>query len=259
MADSTLANLTAATPATGGLFYGTQSGNDRKFTLTAAGATLAEAANAAAQLTAINAVEKASTPATTATGGTLYGTQSGNARNFTVTAAGATLMEAANSAAQLTALGAVAKSTYDANSILAANTDDTPVAVTVAEQRIIGRVTGGNIDDLTPAQVRSIINAVYNYGNTGTATVTLDAANGVAQKATLTGNITLAAPSNPVEGMEMSVQLTASGGARTITLSGITVPTGVTFTGTVASGSVRRLKLFYTGSAWLLTSNLEFA
>ena len=77
MADSTLANLTAATPATGGLFYGTQSGNDRKFTMTAAGATLAEAANAAAQLTA---------------------------------------------------LGAVAKSTYDANSILAANTDDTPIS-----------------------------------------------------------------------------------------------------------------------------------
>lgn len=98
-----------------------------------------------------------------------------------MTAAGATLAEAANTAAQLTALGAVAKSTYDANSILAANIDDTPIAVTVAEQRIIGRVTGGNIDDLTPAQVRSIINAVYNYGNTGTATVTLDAANGVAQ------------------------------------------------------------------------------
>lgn len=155
MPNSTLAGLTAATTSTGGLFYGTQSGADRKFTLTATGASLTEAANAAA--------------------------------------------------------------------------------------------------------VRAVINAVYNYGNTGTATVTLDAANGVAQKATLTGNITLAAPSNPVEGMEMSVQLTASGGARTITLGTITVPTGVTFTGTVASGNVRRLKLFYTGSAWLLTSNLEFA
>ena len=55
MADSTLGNLTAATAATGGLFYGTQSGNDRKFTLTAAGASVIEAANAAAQITAIGA------------------------------------------------------------------------------------------------------------------------------------------------------------------------------------------------------------
>lgn len=44
MADQTLASLTAATPATGGLLYGTQGGADRKFTLTAAGAALMEAA-----------------------------------------------------------------------------------------------------------------------------------------------------------------------------------------------------------------------
>jgi hypothetical protein len=52
---SNLAGLTAATAATGGLIYGTQSGADRKFTLTAAGAALAEAANAAVQLTAMGA------------------------------------------------------------------------------------------------------------------------------------------------------------------------------------------------------------
>jgi hypothetical protein len=50
---STLGALTAATASTGGLFYGTQGGADRKFTLTAAGALLIEAANAAAQRTAL--------------------------------------------------------------------------------------------------------------------------------------------------------------------------------------------------------------
>lgn len=45
MADKTLASLTAATPATGGLLYGTQGGADRKFTLSAAGAALMEAAD----------------------------------------------------------------------------------------------------------------------------------------------------------------------------------------------------------------------
>ena len=54
MADSTLGALTAATAATGGLFYGTQSGADRKFTSTAAGAALLEAANAAAQRTLLS-------------------------------------------------------------------------------------------------------------------------------------------------------------------------------------------------------------
>ena len=49
-----LADLTAATAGAGGLYYGTQSGADRKFTLTAAGATLIEAADAAAQRNALS-------------------------------------------------------------------------------------------------------------------------------------------------------------------------------------------------------------
>ena len=48
----------------------------------------------------------------------------------------------------LTAGDYVEKSTLDAQSILAAVSDNTPIAVTVAEERIVGRKTGGNIDDL---------------------------------------------------------------------------------------------------------------
>lgn len=51
----------------------------------------------------------------------------------------------------------VLKSLFDANTILAADTDDTPAAVTVAEQRLVGRVTDGNITALTAAQVLSIL------------------------------------------------------------------------------------------------------
>lgn len=46
---------------------------------------------------------------------------------------------------------------FDANSFLAANADDTPVAVTVAEQRIVGRKTGGNIGALTNAEIMAIL------------------------------------------------------------------------------------------------------
>lgn len=51
----------------------------------------------------------------------------------------------------------VLKSLYDANTILAANTDNTPAALTVAEQTLVGRVTSGSIDDLSASQVRTML------------------------------------------------------------------------------------------------------
>lgn len=52
----------------------------------------------------------------------------------------------------------VKNSLFDANTILAADTDNTPAAVTVAEQRLVGRITAGNITALTAAQVLTLIN-----------------------------------------------------------------------------------------------------
>lgn len=54
--------------------------------------------------------------------------------------------------------GKVDKSTFDANSILKADTDNTPAVLTVGESTIVGRATGGSIAALTAAQVRTIIN-----------------------------------------------------------------------------------------------------
>ncbi len=87
MSDSTLAALTAATASTGGLFYGTQGGADRKFTLTSAGAALAEAANAAAQITALGlgTIATQAASAVAITGGTITGLT-----QLTLTAAGIT-------------------------------------------------------------------------------------------------------------------------------------------------------------------------
>jgi hypothetical protein len=52
----------------------------------------------------------------------------------------------------------VTKATYNANTILAANTDDNPAALTIAEQTILGRITGGNIAALSAADVRTLLN-----------------------------------------------------------------------------------------------------
>lgn len=53
---------------------------------------------------------------------------------------------------------AVLKALFDAYTILMATTDNTPVALTVGEQTLVGRITGGNIAALTAAQVRTLLN-----------------------------------------------------------------------------------------------------
>lgn len=47
---------------------------------------------------------------------------------------------------------------FDANTILKADADNTPVALPVAVQRLVGRITAGVITALTAAQVRTLIN-----------------------------------------------------------------------------------------------------
>lgn len=56
----------------------------------------------------------------------------------------------------------VAKSLYDANTILKADSDDTPVALTVGEQTLVGRITAGTITALTPSQGRTLLDVPTN-------------------------------------------------------------------------------------------------
>lgn len=65
--------------------------------------------------------------------------------------------------------GAVQASTFDAQSVLAATADDTPAALVIAEQRVVGRITGGNVAALTPAQVATLIDGAASV-NTVAAT-----------------------------------------------------------------------------------------
>jgi len=59
---------------------------------------------------------------------------------------------------------------FNANTILKADTDNTPIALTIDEQRILGRITGGTIAGLTAAQIRTLINVedgATKYPDTG--------------------------------------------------------------------------------------------
>ena len=57
---------------------------------------------------------------------------------------------------------------FDANTILKADTDNTPSTVVVAEQTLIGRLTAGVITALTAAQVRTLLNFVTGAAYTQT-------------------------------------------------------------------------------------------
>ena len=54
---------------------------------------------------------------------------------------------------------------FDANTILKADSDNTPVALTVAEQRIVGRITSGVIAALTAAQVNTLLGTLLADGS----------------------------------------------------------------------------------------------
>ena len=61
------------------------------------------------------------------------------------------------SSAVVNAAGAVMEVDFDANTVLAADTDDTPAALTVAASRILGRAAAGGIDALTSAEMKTLL------------------------------------------------------------------------------------------------------
>ena len=65
---------------------------------------------------------------------------------------------AIGSMAYETATNYVAKSTLTAQTVLAAVSSGTPIAITVAEQTLVGRKTGGNVTALTAAEIRTLLN-----------------------------------------------------------------------------------------------------
>lgn len=51
----------------------------------------------------------------------------------------------------------VTKALYDANTVLAANSDDTPAALTMGASTILARLAAGNIKAATPAEIKTIL------------------------------------------------------------------------------------------------------
>lgn len=83
----------------------------------------------------------------------------------------------------------VTKALYDANSVLYATSDNTPVALTVAASTIVGRKSSGDIVALTATEARTILNvadgsnAYVHPNHTGDVTSVADGATTIAAKA----------------------------------------------------------------------------
>ena len=74
----------------------------------------------------------------------------------------------------------VEKATFNANTILKADSDNTPIALTVAEQTLLGRITAGVITALAPTQIRTLLNVengadVTDSTNVAAANAVMDA------------------------------------------------------------------------------------
>jgi hypothetical protein len=81
------------------------------------------------------------------------------------------------------------ESVYDANTILKADADNTPIALTVSASTIVGRAATGNIAALTAAQVATIVQGSIDHGSI--AGLTDDDHTGYARLAGRSGGQTL--------------------------------------------------------------------
>lgn len=94
------------------------------------------------------------------------------------------------------------------------------------------------------------------------ATLTINASTGTRFKTTATSDFTLAAPSNPVDGQQITIIVTAQTSTRTVTIAGaIVLTTGLTSSVAIVAGKKWIGGLIYDGdaAAWVLVASTQTA
>jgi hypothetical protein len=168
-------------------------------------AATAATAAAAAQTTANTGVTNAAAAQSTATAAasaiSTHVADQANPHAVTATQVGLGTAAADITAVTATANAAVPKATYDANSILKADSDNTPVVLVVAASTVVGRKASGGIAALTSAEVEALL--------TGLVPKALYDANSVVIATTDDTPIVLAVPVSTIVGRKASGDISA--------------------------------------------------
>lgn len=204
--DAELAALAGLTSAADKGIQFTGAGTAGTYDLTTAGKALLDDANAAAQLVTLGVTSTAE-ELNILDGATLDVTE----LNY---------VDGVTSAIQTQLDGKVAKSTYDAHTVLYATTDNTPVALTVGEQTVVGRATGGNIAAIAIDSDLSSVSASDDTIPSAKATKAMGDLKLPLAGGTMTGNITLGEnasvaldPAGSADGKYSGTTVTGTGGA----------------------------------------------
>lgn len=157
----------------------------------------------------------------------------------------------------------VEKTTFDAHSILIAISDNTPVVLTVAEQRILGRKTGGNIAALTGAEVLAVANGMQagQQQITCADSVTVDWSAGATAYMTFDRDSVALTFSNPVAGQVYRLMAKQSAGGSDVFTWTTTVKWrgGSAPTLTTTGNAVDIFTFVYIDSVWYGDCALNFA
>jgi hypothetical protein len=150
----------------------------------------------------------------------------------------------------------IAATTFDANTILKADVDNTPAALTVAAQRIVGRITAGVIDDLTGEEVLGITNPIV-YDATAVAgdALVIPVTHRTVQKTTAGDAEALSLADGVFLGQRLHITLVATGGGDgTLTP---TTPSG--FATIVFADAGDTVDLEWNTDGWIITGSAGVA
>lgn len=204
--DAELAALAGLTSAADKGIQFTGAGTAGTYDLTTAGKALLDDANAAAQLVTLGVTSTAA-ELNILDGATLDVTE----LNY---------VDGVTSAIQTQLDAKVAKSTYDAHTVLYATTDNTPVALTVGEQTVVGRATGGNIAAIAIDSDLSSVSGSDDTIPSAKATKAMGDLKLPLAGGTMSGNITLGEntsvaldPAGSADGKYSGTTVTGTGGA----------------------------------------------
>lgn len=143
-------------------------------------------------------------------------------------------------------------STYDANSILYATTDDTPVALTVAASRVVGRKSTGDIVALTGTEVRAIVDPISwtaaSSSGTGANLAIPITARYVARTIAGTEALTLA------DGAYVGQRITIRCVAQSVGSGTLTPANPLGFLTIVLAAKGQGCELEWTGVGWIITA-----